>query len=264
MDKKVKIIILVLSMLVVGLITFIVVDKVTSNKEQKSSNTEVSTNQTSSQTINNTNENKVDENKDDEKKEDRESKESVAISEVRKALKDKNWLKKNIYVQDDEGAADGDVGEQEISFIVCKNSDKPIVVVQVLAEDVRFAKVILVSYSDGKVTAEKINQGHIYHGAYSVDANKCAVRSIYMYGGTDGMIYHNIASGKVKFIGAYSREAMGDDFSYFIKEKSMYDEGKTVSKQEYEEYKSNLNESQYNFVDIGTELTNENVDKYIK
>ena len=280
MNKKVKFIILVLSMLIVGLITFIVVDKVIQNKIDNVSSK--STNQSSSKSVNTTTnntvnekknevENKVDDKKEvkentttDEKKESNKKVESTAASEVRKALKDENWLKKNIYVQDEEKITEGNIGTQNITFLVCKSNDKPIVVVQVLAEDVRYSKVILVSYNDGKVTAQKINQGHIYHGAYSADTNKGVVCTEFMHGGSFATIYFDVSSGSVKFIGEYSSEEDGNETQYFVHDKSMYDEGREISEEEYESYKEGLNEKQYNFVEIGTKLTNENVDKYIK
>ena len=274
MDKKVKVIILILSMLIVGLITFIIVDKIIQNKKDEASS--ATTNQSSvknvSNTVNNTIdekkntvENKIDDKRENKDKKDNEKKEeSTAASEVRKALKDENWLKKNIYVQDEEKITEGNIGTQDITFLVCKSNDKPIVVVQVLAEDVRYSKVILVSYNDGKVTAQKINQGHIYHGAYSADANKGVVCTEFMHGGSFATIYFDVSSGSVKFIGEYSSEEDGNETQYFVHDKSMYDEGREISEEEYESYKEGLNEKQYNFVEIGTKLTNESVDKYIK
>lgn len=273
MDKKVKIIILVLSMFVVGLVTFIVVDKVIDKKDKSTANV-ASTNQSSNKTVNNI-DNKVEkdentvENKADEKKTDEEKKEvkDSASAAVRKALKDEEWLKKNIYVQDDENFMDGvEVGEQVINFIVCKSDNKPIVVVEVLAENIRYAKIVLVTYKDGNVVAEKINQGHIYHGAYSVDANRGVVCSNFMHGGTDAVTYHKVSGNGVKFIGTYGREQTQEEgkYIYFVFDQSMDQERKEISEEEYNTYKEGLNEKQYNFVEIGTKLTKENVDKYVK
>ncbi|MBQ3408953.1 MAG: hypothetical protein IJH12_07120 [Clostridia bacterium] len=273
MDKKSKIVIMVLSMLVAGMMAFIVTDKLIIGKNDGTENT-ITTNKNDKMVSNNEiaeDKDKEDESKDKtQEKEKKESNTTNTSDAVKSALKDKSWLKKNIYVQEDEGIIDVDNVEQDISFIVCKSGAKPIVVVQVLAEEARYAKIILVSYSNGNVTSTKINEGHIYHGAYSVDANKCVVRTIYMHGGSEATIYHSVTDGKLKFMGMYgseidsNSEAESDSLIYYINKKSLDSDSEDVSEQQYEEYKASLNESKYNFVDIGTELTDSNIDKYIK
>ena len=82
------------------------------------------------------------------------------------------------------------------------------------------------------------------------------------------MLFHSVAAGNLKFIGGYgSRDTYENEEStlkYFIYKESKYDDPEDVSKDEYDKYKGSLNESQYNFVEIGTELNDTNVDKYIK
>lgn len=283
MDKKIKIII-AMSMLIVGLITFIFVDRLLSGKNVETRNNAKTVNNLIDKTTDNlldnesstdakksevnTSENSTNEknNKVSEKKENenKENTKSTAVSAVKDALKDEKWLKKNIYIQEDEKIVYGDIDDQEIYFLVCKSNDKPIIIICVASENVKYTKIILVSYNNGKVTAEKINEGHVYHGAYYVDANKCTVRTEYMHGGYYSTMYHNVGNGSVKFVGAYSSEGDGENYKYFVREKSMYSEENEISEQEYQKYKESLNESQYNFVGIGTKLTNQNVDKYVK
>lgn len=277
MGKKAKIIIVILSMLVFGLIAFIVTDKFILNKDGEDSSKTSSknnTDNTSSVVKNNINEeeNKVSEEKNKEEKLTPTTVDPAQTEAVKKALKDKEWLEDNVLVQEDENYNDiEDIGTQVVNFIVCKSNDKiPIIVIQVSAEDIRYSKIMLVTYSESerKVIATKINEGHIYHGAYTVDANKCVVNSLFMHGGSEAMIYHSVANGKLKFIGGYGTNAEYGDgeevLKYFIHKESMYDEPEYISKDEYEKYKASLNESQYNFVEIGTELNDANVDKYIK
>lgn len=278
MGKKAKIIILILSMLVFGLVAFIVTDKFILNKnsdDTSKTSSKNNTDKTSSVARNNTTEEGNTTSKEEKKNEEKVTPTTdnpKQVEAVKKALKDKEWLANNVLVQDDENYNDiENIGTQDVNFIVCKSNDKtPIVVIQVDAEDIRYSKVILVTYSEseGKVVVAKINEGHIYHGAYSVDANKCVVNTLFRHGGSEAMIYHSVANGELKFIGEYGTNAEFENdeevLKYFIHKETMYDEPEYISKDEYEKYKASLNESQYNFVEIGTELNDANVDKYIK
>ena len=281
MGKKAKVIIVILSMLVLGLAAFIVTDKFILNKNNDNTSKISSNNTDKISSVEKSNTSKEEniistEEKNNEKKDEKKVTHTTEgekqVDAVKNALKDKEWLAKNVLVQDEENYNDAEnIGTQVVDFIVCKRTDEtPIVVIQVSAEDIRYSKVVLVTYSkkEGKVVATKINEGHIYHGAYTVDANKCVVNSLYMHGGAESMLFHSVAAGNLKFIGGYgSRDTYENEEStlkYFIYKESKYDDPEDVSKDEYDKYKGSLNESQYNFVEIGTELNDTNVDKYIK
>lgn len=280
MGKKAKVIIVILSMLVLGLAAYIVTDKFILDKNNDNTSKISSKNSTDKiNSVEKSNTSKEEniiskEEKNNEKKEEKThtTESQKQIDAVKKALKDKEWLAKNILVQDEENYNDAEnIGTQVANFIVCKrSSDTPVIIIQVSAEDIRYSKVMLVAYSktDDKVVATKINEGHIYHGAYTVDANKCVVNSLYMHGGAETMLFHSVAAGNLKFIGGYgSRDTYENEEStlkYFIYKESKYDDPEEVSKDEYDKYKGSLNESQYNFVEIGTELNDTNVEKYIK
>ena len=282
MNKKAKVIIVILCMMVLGLAAFIVTDKFILNKNNDNTGKISSKNNTDKiNSVEKSNTPKEEniiskEEKNNEKKDEKKVTHTTEgkkqVDAVKNALKDKEWLAKNVLVQDDENYNDAEnIGTQVVNFIVCKRSNNiPVIIVQVSAEDIRYSKVVLVTYSesDGKAVATKINEGHIYHGAYTVDANKCVVNSLYMHGGAEAMLFHSVAAGNLKFIGGYgSRDTYENEEStlkYFIYKESKYDDPEDVSKDEYDKYKGSLNESQYNFVEIGTELNDTNVDKYIK
>lgn len=191
-----------------------------------------------------------------------------AIIAIKNCLKDNDWLKENIYVKESEKIGDEDITDQIINFIVCKGEKVPVVILYVASENVRFHKIILVSYVNGSVKSEIINQGHYYHGGYSVDPNNNIVVSGFMHMGYDSTAVHKIVKGEITVLGAYGTEEVYDgeniSYKYTIDDGTGINLNKEVTKEEYEEYKSNINVEQYNIVEVGTPLSNENVDLYVK
>lgn len=192
-----------------------------------------------------------------------ESKKDKAVQAIKVALKDKEWVKNNLYFTKDE-LDDNANSQQVVNFIVCKSSSTPIVVVEVDSEEAKRSKVVLVSYINGEVKAEFINSGHIYHGGYSVDANKGIVREDYMHAGSYATMLHSVSTGSVKFIGGYGNNESGTESGRYTIFGNSISEQNEVSEAEYNKCKASLNVDQYKFVEIGTSLTNANVDKYIK
>ena len=192
-----------------------------------------------------------------------ESKKDKAVQAVKTALKDKEWVKNNLYFTKDE-LDDNANAQQVVNFIVCKSSSTPIVVVEVDSEEAKRSKVVLVSYINGEVKAEFINSGHIYHGGYSVDENKGIVCEDYMHAGSYATMLHSVSTGSVKFIGGYGNNESGTESGRYTIFGNSISEQNEVSEAEYNKCKASLNVEQYKFVEIGTSLTNANVDKYIK
>lgn len=198
---------------------------------------------------------------------------NTAIAEIRKCLKDVNWLNQNIYITEDEMISnDADISDQEINFIVCKSDTKPIIVVETSSFNNLFIKIDLVTYENNKVKVKRIGEGHNSHVGYSVDANKCVVCTGYMHMGECKTLLNSIVDGKINLLGSYSYyedyisntdDNMELKYTYYIGLDTNFNNGKEVSEDEYERYKKNLNEEQYNFVSIGTRLTSENIDLYI-
>lgn len=198
---------------------------------------------------------------------------NTGVAEIKKCLKDVNWLKQNIYITEYEMISNNiNISDQQINFIVCKSDTKPIIVVQTSSDNNLSIKIDLVTYENNKVKVERIGKGHNSHIGYYIDANKCIVRTEYMHMGTCNTLLHSIVDGKISLLGSYGyyEEYIGntDDnvelkYTYYTGLDMNFNNGKEVSKDEYERYKKNLNEEQYNFVSIATELTSENIDLYI-
>ena len=184
---------------------------------------------------------------------------NTAVDEVKKSLKDESWLKKNIYIQKSE-SSEKNITDQIMNFIVCKGDDVPVIIVEVESQSARFRKSILVTYENNSVKAEKICESHIDHGNTQVDANKNVVNVSFAHMGDEWSKLEKITGGNIQFIGKY--RADNNNFRYFISENTEKNE-KEVTETEYENYKNSL-ERQYNFVDITTKMTNQNIDKYIK
>ena len=192
---------------------------------------------------------------------------NTAVDEIKKCLKDLNWLKQNIYIAEDEMISnDTNISDQQIKFIVCKSNEKPIIVVETSSDNNLYIKIDLVTYENNKVKVERIGEGHNSHVGYSIDANKCVVCTNYGHMGTFNTLLHSIVDGKINLLGSYGCciSDTGDSVeSYYIGFDTNFNNDKEVSEDEYERYKKNLNEEQYNFVSIATELTSENIDLYI-
>ena len=194
-----------------------------------------------------------------------------AVTEIRKCLKDDSWLKQNIYITKEEMIGeDANISDQQINFIICKSYAKPIIVVETSSENARAHKIDLITYENNNVKVERLDQGHIYHGGFDIDANKLIVRSSYMHMGTSATMLQSIANGNISFIGAYmsAEDTINSTidkvlYKYYIKSEKDKDFDKEVSENEYKEYKEALNEKQYNFVTINTKLTAQNIDKYL-
>lgn len=192
---------------------------------------------------------------------------NTAVDEIKKCLKDVNWLKQNIYITEDEMISnDTNISDQQIKFIVCKSNEKPIIVVETSSDNNLYVKIDLVTYENNKVKVERIGEGHSSHIGYHIDANKCVVCTNYGHMGTFNTLLHNIVDGKINLLGSYGFciSDTGDNVeAYYIGFDTNFNNDREVSEDEYEKYKKNLNEEQYNFVSIATELTSENIDLYI-
>lgn len=194
----------------------------------------------------------------------------TAIAEIKKCLKDKNWLKENVYIKPDQQIVEGDLSDQKVNFIICRGNRIPVIVIEVSSENVRYSKVVLVAYVNGSVKSEIIDQGHIYHCGYSADANKNVVATGFMHMGDNTTTLHKIENGNIKKLGMYGTneayENGKENIKYFIADETMLNKGehKYVGQEEYEKFKAGLKESQYKYVSIGTELTDANVEAYVK
>lgn len=175
-----------------------------------------------------------------------EDKTKVANEEIRKALKDKDWLEKNVYYiynTEDNG------GEKEmiVTFAKVHSIDgNPAYFIDVTERMVDSHSVQLVTYKDGKVHVSKPVSGE--YSAITADLNKnivaiendpTGITSVYM-----------VENGEfIEFAKA--------DLNYEDNTLYYYVRGENVSYGRYKQYIENC-------VEIETKLTDENIDKYVK
>lgn len=234
----------------------------TTNEQSNSIDNSADENKSTDKNITNKNEKNNEKNSTDTEKDNTTDNTTNPKDEIKKCLRDKNWLKQNAYINEDGKVFD----DSDITFAVCKSSnDNPVVILDTVSEKALINQVVLVTYKNGEVTSEIINQGHYSHGGFMVDLNKCVVETTFDHMGNSAIGLQDISNGNIKYIGGYGYETDGSDQpSKYYLNKNDFGENTEVSKQEYETYKSSLNINQYKFVDINTKLNNGNIDKYIK
>ena len=152
-----------------------------------------------------------------------------ANKEIREVLRDRNWLKDNeLYYEIDDGYK---VWEANLYFIKINDiKGMPAYLVKTTVMDTSHTK--LISYKDGKVYVSKNYAGGDY-ADQTVDVNRNIILS---------------ENQSVDFSTYYQIDG------YDIKEIEMIED--------YEEAKEKNKD--YNFVEINTELTEENIDRYVK
>ena len=180
------------------------------------------------------------------------------VENLKKYLKDTDWLKNNVYIQKEEDHNNSDLSDQEARFVYLKDTLAPAAIVIVSSQNALMTKTMLVSYSDS-IKVEEISQGHIAHGNTVVDSDKNLVIVSYTHMGYDERWVYKIQSGQVQFVGGYG--VYEDNNTYHIKESKT--DKKEVSKEEYEAKKNELNVEHYSSQSY-TELTSTNIDAYIK
>lgn len=264
MKKSVKILIIVLCLIIVGLITFIVVDKVMNKSESPAtsindtgiveSNTSDSVN---SNEKNSTNETEVAEGNRTTNSISNNSEKEIANEAIRKALKDEKWLQENIII-DNENLKDED---KTLTFICLKKEDDgtPLVIVsnRYYAD---WEKTVLVSYKNSQVTTEVITDGSMRETL--VDSNKNAIEVNDSHMGVTTTSFSKVENKKITFLewvaAPYTEE---DEIGY--SHSIGANDSQEITKEEYESILKKYYSS-YSFVPIDIELTSENIDKYVR
>ena len=198
------------------------------------------------------------------------SSESLEISELKKCLKDKEWLKNNVFMK--KNCFGNNIeGNQTLTFMKLKAVDnkKPMVAVKTTSEKDLSSEVFLVSYSEGKVTAKSITGFalHIGHSDVQIDPNNQMADHTYFHMGVVKDTYINLKNSNTEFldsIGYYFEldENGLEKKSDFIKHYGEENNNTNITEEEYNNIKSKYNN--YKFYDIATELTDSNIDKYLK
>ena len=195
---------------------------------------------------------------------------SVGISEIKKCLKDREWLKNNVFMK--KNCFGNNIeGNQTLTFMKIKAVDKnaPMVAIKATSERDLSREVFLVSYNDGKVTSKSITgfAMHISHADVQIDPNNQMANNTYFHMGVVKDSYINLKNSNPEFldsIGYYFEldENGVEKKSNFSKHYGLEENDTNITEIEYNNLKSKYNN--YKFYDITTELTDSNIDKYLK
>ena len=300
MSKNAKTIILILSLLIVGLVAFIITDKILDNVSQKNlaqvnqdaeqSSKNVVTNSKPTSNSEKTKEeksesnnvnNKIEKDKKDpvttseteEKKEDtknnsKDNKKATAVEAIKKALKDESWRKENVMMKVTCFGDTSSKNSQKLSFMRVVGADyEPLIIVEAYSEDDLSSQAFMVYYKNGKVVSIPLTGDpiHIYHGSVGVDPNKAKMNIGYMHMGYEYNIMYDIKSGMKEFVqgtGSYNTYENDEIIYEFYKYEGDIDNKNVISESEYNEMNNAYDN--YYFYEISTELTNSNIDKYVK
>lgn len=144
---------------------------------------------------------------------------------IKKALKDKSWIKANVSIGE----------ENDETYYFMKLNDKPEYIVRSKIMD--SSSAVVVSYKDGKVKASKEHAGSDYCEV-TVDSTNNIIKSENMSAGM--LTYYKISNGEIVEQDSYEPNENGE----YGADQKKYDK--------------------YNFEEIKTELTDSNIDKYVK
>lgn len=209
------------------------------------------------------------ENKTEEKSPDTEY--DKAVSAIKAALKDKTWVNENVSLKYDWGGAQlSNIESQKHTFMVLKNTEKkaPIVVVYTADSPEEYTgsyKLFIVSYENGKVisTPMTANSNHASHCYMQVDPNNKIAKYSYGHMSSGLDLYLKIYSDKVEELDKFEYEFSynSDDLTKMIRENFVID-GKSVTENEIKKIEDKY--SNCKFYNIETELTDSNIDEYVK
>lgn len=243
MKKSVKYIIILLCLVIVALVSYIVVSKNFNTKDSKKQENGIENNNTNIVTSNDNESELVKTDFIDDNTEDRNKDANEAI---RNALKDKKWLEDNLYPG--YYFEDNDIKKyMEVHFTKISNLDgNPAYLVNVSESMAAGQYVHVVTYKDGKVYVSKPVTGEYSDTMADVNNNVVTITN----DPTGITSVYKIENGEfVEFARA--------DLNYNDNTLYYYVNGENVS---YGRYKSYIE----GCVEITTELTNENIDKYVK
>ena len=195
---------------------------------------------------------------------------NTAISEIKKCLKDKEWLKNNVMMK--KNCFGNNIeGDQVLTFMKIKSDagNAPMVAVEATSETDISREVFLVSYNDGKVTAKSITgfANHISHGNVVIDPNNQMADNTYFHMGYVMDTYIDLKNANIEFLDTIAYyfdfdENEKEKRSNFTKRYGKDEKDTDITEEEYNTIHSIYED--YKFYEITTELTDNNIDKYIK
>lgn len=251
MKKSIKILIIVMAMVIVGLITFIVVDKVTNNnKENNESSVANATTSNSGSGVNDTTEKNNTEEKDTTNSSDKnETESSNKVGEkIAEALKERRFMAKN------------NIDTESIAKFMKVGDNIYLIEVVDSTSEVSLTTVFTVTYEDGSVVFDKL-EADKHSFDLAVDTKNHIIKATRTMKGLDRAIFYDVSKGKLtvkdEFAKPYSEEYV-EMYKYSVNSND-------VSKDEYD--KKIKEYDQYNFEGFESNskiLNDENIDKLVK
>ena len=280
MKKSVKILIVILCLIIVGLVTFIVVDKVMNKDSNANENNTGIVGSNTSDSVNNnvknsTNETEIAEENRTTSSTSNNSEIEIANDAIRKALKDEKWVTGNLFGgayisyedwRKEQSGFDSEETAKQIYKNFCDSernfakitsiNGMPAYLVDMVATGANSHKLNLVTYKNGKVVTSK-NPIVTEYANVRADLNNNLIITM---GDVEGVSeIYKIENNEFKGI-LYIEVEVGTD--RYTHDKYFYN-GTECTENEYKSYCDEF-QTKYDFKEIKTELTNENIDKYVK
>lgn len=181
-----------------------------------------------------------------------------ALKEIRKALKDKTWIKENINDKTDGlNYEEGQNYSHKVYFE--KINNKELVIVRDLCEDAFGYQIFVVGYYNGKVTSKKMFDygAHPYNSGVSVDVKNGILSYGYLHMGYETAIFYKASPVKFSERNIFFNNVGSGELpvTYELN-------GKKISESKYNNAIKKYNK--YCFKNINKKLSDKNIDKYIK
>ena len=183
---------------------------------------------------------------------------NIATEEIKKVLKDKNWINSHL-LTDSENFQDG---TKKLTFICLKKdtNSSPIIIAEEFIEGYIYCKSTLITYNNGKIETQTICDGLMRE--ISVEPNKRLIKVTSSNTGLTTYSFSEVKNNNISFIEWIAQPMDENDedlgYSYGTDDNT----NKTITKEEFDNIKNKYDDSK--FVSVDTELTDENIDKYIK
>lgn len=165
------------------------------------------------------------------------------ILKLKETLSDNEWIKNNLYSKEDCFGNEVNIEKQNLYFLTLSyEENNPIVLVLNSTYDDFITVCYKVYFHDGTVVAKNITDfiGHPGHGGFSVDENQGLVIYSWAHMGDYKFTAYDIKNDEIKIYDEYTCDTGNCDYEY--KGSKKYN----------------------NLSSISTELTNDNINNYLK
>ena len=189
---------------------------------------------------------------------------NIAVTEIKKCLKDGSWIANNVMMKSSV-FNEPIKGKRKVTFMKVVNGNySPMFVIQDYAEEDLSSQLFIVTYQNGKVVVNEMQKQHISHGGSNVDPNKAVIGTGFIHMGYYSDATYSIKSGKPELLVCTGKDPI-DTYSEKYKFYKQIGNGERVdiTEQEYNKIQEE-EKNKYKFYPVGTELTDANVDEYVK